>query len=128
MSAPRPTNSTTQEIIAMKRLFSMFVVLSMLALGGASTAVATQRDYSAAHISRARPALTESGAKSYTYKYAKEIWGYEAVGYPYRCNGPYENGYGVTQWACYGELPESANVWQVNVDAYGNLTYYQRLP
>ncbi len=43
-----------------------------------------------------------------------------------RCEGPFENVKGKTQYACYGEIVGNVGInatWQINLDPYGKITY-----
>jgi len=72
----------------------------------------------------ARPALTKEHAEIGSNIDAQAIWkGSSAFD---RCTGPYENGHGKTQWACYGRMTSGGHVnqyWQINLDAYEEVTF-----
>jgi hypothetical protein len=75
-----------------------------------------------------KPAYEKKAAPGRATEWANYYWdGLEdGTAYSYgACEGPFENGHGVTQWACYGGFTgDSGLKWQVNIDAYGEPTYH----
>ncbi len=63
-------------------------------------------------------------ASEFAEAYAEELWGGKAK--TEYCEGEYGSGKrGETQWACFGH-DSGGFYWQINVSAYGELTYYER--
>lgn len=112
----------------MKKSLLSFVVLVALAVMalGASTALAAPPTASSPGAGLAKPLWTEGNSywRSREWiEYDRKSPAYE----PYDCDGPYGNGHGVTQWACFGTMVYSFignKYWQVNIDAYGEQTYW----
>jgi hypothetical protein len=101
----------------MRRLALVIGAVAVLAVSAAPA-------YSAVRPpSGAKPAWTHAAAFGRSWEWARYDWPGLNIEYPNTCNGPYENGHGKTQWACYG-VWEFAESWQVNIDAYGEQTYH----
>ena len=102
---------------------ALVVVLGIIV---GTSASAAPRSSAGANPSNAKPAWTKANAFWRTREWAEYDEKYPSYE-PYECKGPYENGHGVTQWACKGDygLNKLGNTkWQVNIDAYGEQTWW----
>ncbi|HWJ50632.1 MAG TPA: hypothetical protein VNR42_06400 [Solirubrobacteraceae bacterium] len=68
-------------------------------------------------------ALTYAGAQEWSRHWAEVDSGW--LSNEPRCEGPFENVKGKTQWACYANFVNHGYLgWQVNVGPYGEQTYH----
>jgi hypothetical protein len=112
-------------------LGAALVLLGCMVPAGAGAMEAARREAVLAEAGNVKTDLCEykecggtPSASEFAEAYAEELWGGKAK--TELCQGPYGSGKrGETQWACYGH-DTLGFYWQVNVSAYGELTYYKK--
>ncbi len=113
----------------MKRILAIAAALFALAAIEALPASAAPTSQSPAFSSSLtiKPLYEKKAAPQRAKEWAEYDWkglGKAVVQSP--CQGPYENGHGKTQWACFGTFEKYGQYeWQVNIDAYGEQTYHE---
>jgi hypothetical protein len=119
----------------MRAMLALGAALLMLCYAVPTTASAMEpgrREQVIAMAGKTRTDLCEykecggtPSAAEFAEGWAEVRWGGKAK--TEYCTGPYGNGktHGETQWACYGK-DSGGFSWQVNVDPWGELTFYER--
>jgi hypothetical protein len=119
----------------MRKMLALAVAVAMLGCLAPATASAMTKERREEVLALAGKTKTDlceykecggtPSASEFAEAYAEELWG--GVAKTERCEGPYENVRGKTQWACFGHDTGGGGFhWQINVGPFGELTYHER--